>query len=84
MENMRQRIKLANSGITTLPHARSTPVTLIFLHLASTRGLSTLTPITTRPAALPMLNELLQATLIDRTGRDQETIIIVNIFFYEI
>ncbi len=36
MGNMRQRITQGDSGITTLPHALSPPVTLILLALVST------------------------------------------------
>lgn len=60
---MRQRITIiSNSGITTLPHTHSTPTTHI-LQTLWVRELNQVTSITTRTAALPILSELLQATV---------------------
>lgn len=61
MGNMRQRITLGNSGITTLPHTQLTPVAPILLPLVSMWAKYSHS--TTRTAALPILDELLQGTV---------------------
>lgn len=69
MGNTRQSITISNSGITTLPHAQSTPVTPILQALVTTWAKLSHSPILPE---LSILNKLLQAVVPSEAYQLQE------------